>query len=87
MGKQLPTRGFASAPLITKRLAHVEQSHPARRWGLYVGIFFVAIYGGYFGAGMGILLLAVMALCPQHQFQVLTKRPERMRAWFAEHAP
>jgi protein gp37 len=29
-------------------------------------------------------IFAVMALCPQHTFQVLTKRPERMRAWFAE---
>lgn len=27
-------------------------------------------------------LFAVMALCPQHVFQVLTKRPERMRAYF-----
>jgi protein gp37 len=27
-------------------------------------------------------VFAVMALCPQHTFQVLTKRPERMRAWF-----
>ena len=28
-------------------------------------------------------VFAVMALCPQHTFQVLTKRAERMRAWFA----
>jgi uncharacterized membrane protein YfcA len=27
-----------------------------------VGIFVVAIYGGYFGAGLGIMLLAVLAL-------------------------
>ena len=26
-------------------------------------------------------VFAVMALCPQHTFQVLTKRPERMRQW------
>lgn len=26
-------------------------------------------------------IFAVMALCPQHTFQVLTKRPERMRVW------
>jgi len=30
-------------------------------------------------------VFAVMALCPQHTFQVLTKRPERMRAWRAEN--
>ena len=28
-------------------------------------------------------IFAVMALCPQHTFQVLTKRPERMRAYLA----
>lgn len=27
-------------------------------------------------------VFAVMALCPQHTFQVLTKRPERMLRWF-----
>lgn len=27
---------------------------------------------------------AVMAACPQHTFQVLTKRPERMREWFTK---
>jgi uncharacterized membrane protein YfcA len=53
---------FAFAPLITKRLAHIDHAHPGRRWGLYVGIFLIAMYGGYFGAGMGILLLAVMAV-------------------------
>jgi len=29
-------------------------------------------------------VFAAMALAPQHTFQVLTKRPERMRAYFAE---
>lgn len=29
-------------------------------------------------------MFAVMALCPQHTFQMLTKRPERMREYFAE---
>jgi protein gp37 len=28
-------------------------------------------------------VFAVMAACPQHTFQVLTKRPERMQTWFA----
>ncbi len=30
-------------------------------------------------------IFAVMALCPQHTFQVLTKRPERMLRWFTKH--
>ncbi|WP_417790300.1 DUF5131 family protein [Terasakiella pusilla] len=32
-------------------------------------------------------IFAVMALCPQHTFQVLTKRPERMREYFNEGIP
>ncbi len=62
---------FALAPRITKRLAHVDHTARARRWGLYVGVFVVAIYGGYFGAGMGILLLAVMALSLPFEIQEL----------------
>lgn len=30
-------------------------------------------------------IFAVMALAPQHTFQILTKRPERMRKYFIEH--
>lgn len=62
---------FALAPLITRRLAHVDHAHPARRWGLFIGVFIVAVYGGYFGAGMGILLLAVMALSLPFEIQEL----------------
>ena len=32
-------------------------------------------------------VFAVMADCPQHNFQVLTKRPERMREWVDNHGP
>ena len=53
---------FALSPIITKRLAHFHDEHPGRRWALLVGIFVVSIYGGYFSAGLGILLLAVMAV-------------------------
>ena len=65
---------FALAPRITRRLDHIEHSHPARRWALYAGIFFTSIYGGYFGAGVGIMLLAVMAVSLPyeiHELQVL----------------
>lgn len=53
---------FAASPFITRRLTDVDHDHPARRWLLGVGVFFIAVYGGYFGAGLGILLLAVLAL-------------------------
>jgi uncharacterized membrane protein YfcA len=45
-----------------RRLAASEQQHPPRgRLGIYSAVAFqfgVAIYGGYFGAGIGILMLA-----------------------------
>lgn len=53
---------FALAPRITSRLSHIDHAHASRRWTLYVGVFVVSIYGGYFGAGLGILLLAIMAI-------------------------
>ncbi|HUX03930.1 MAG TPA: sulfite exporter TauE/SafE family protein [Acidimicrobiales bacterium] len=62
---------FALAPRITARLAHIEHTHPARRWTLYVGIFLISIYGGYFGAGVGIMLLAVMAVSLPYEIHEL----------------
>jgi uncharacterized membrane protein YfcA len=56
------TTTFACSPLITKRLRHLDHDHPSRMWSMYIGIFLVSVYGGYFGAGLGILLLAVMAV-------------------------
>jgi uncharacterized protein len=53
---------FALAPLITKALSGLDHHHASRRWALMIGVFAVAAYGGYFGAGLGILLLAVTAL-------------------------
>ncbi len=53
---------FGCAPLITKRLSHIEHDHVGRKWTFFVGIFLISVYGGYFGAGLGILLLAVMAV-------------------------
>jgi uncharacterized membrane protein YfcA len=48
---------FALSPLLTRR-KHRAPSHAP--WQI-AAQFAVAIYGGYFGAGMGILMLAVLA--------------------------
>lgn len=58
---------FALAPRITRRLARIDHEAavhggPVRRRSLFLGIFLASAYGGYFGAGLGIVLLAVMAL-------------------------
>jgi hypothetical protein len=49
---------FAASPLIARRRQGSSPRHAP--WQL-VAQFGVAIYGGYFGAGMGILMLAVLA--------------------------
>lgn len=59
---------FAAGEPITRRFVRsVETARiqtPTRAWwsGAIVFQFLVAIYGGYFGAGMGILMLAALAL-------------------------
>ena len=44
--------------------AHEHKSYVSNKWliGAVVVQFFVAIYGGYFGAGVGILMLATLGL-------------------------
>jgi uncharacterized protein len=34
----------------------------ARRWGLLLVVLLISVYGGYFGAAMGVLLIAVLGL-------------------------
>jgi hypothetical protein len=45
------------------RWAGRKHGHRSLKWSLLVGLiqFFVAIYGGYFGAGMGVLMLASLS--------------------------
>jgi uncharacterized membrane protein YfcA len=52
---------LAAQELITRRLTRVAHG---KRWIAFAFIFqfLVAIYGGYFGAGMGILMLAALGL-------------------------
>jgi uncharacterized membrane protein YfcA len=47
-----------------QRLFNTDTTHHGRTWfaGAMVFQFFVSVYGGYFGAGMGILMLAALAI-------------------------
>jgi hypothetical protein len=38
-----------------------DSTHPYEAWAI-MPIFFSAIYGGYFGAGLGVMILAVLGL-------------------------
>ena len=65
---------FAISPRVTKLLAKMDRAKDpgaVRRRSLFVGIFIASAYGGYFGAGLGIVLLAVMALTLPYDINVL----------------
>jgi uncharacterized protein len=53
---------FAVQPLLTRALGTVAHDHPTRRLAAVAGTFAASIYGGYFGAGMGVVMLAVLGL-------------------------
>lgn len=57
---------LATQEMVTSRLGLVAKSHenPGAGWLTFVLIFqfIVGVYGGYFGAGMGILMLAALGL-------------------------
>jgi uncharacterized membrane protein YfcA len=56
---------FAAQPLLARRLAahgpaaDHDRTHTALRLG---GVFAASVYGAYFGAGLGVLLLAVLGI-------------------------
>jgi hypothetical protein len=43
------------------RMSGSDSTHPHEAWAIPL-IFFAAIYGGYFGAGLGVMMLAVLGL-------------------------
>ena len=51
------TQGFFRRLAISEAAASQEAGHPSVKWAVAFQ-FAVAIYGGYFGAGIGILMLA-----------------------------
>ena len=54
---------LAVSPLITARLGRSEDDDPHSDpvW-LYVALFLAAVYGGYFGGALGVILLAVLGV-------------------------
>jgi uncharacterized membrane protein YfcA len=56
---------FAAQPPLSKRLRSRPDHHPGRsqQIGMHCGAFAAAAYGAYFGAGLGVVLLAVLGLC------------------------
>jgi len=63
---------LAAQPVLSRRLRPPSaSSHAHRSPRLHAGAFLTAVYGGYFGAGLGIMLLAVLALSLDDDLQRL----------------
>jgi uncharacterized membrane protein YfcA len=67
---------FAASPRIValaRSIAHREGHSPSRlAWGAGLAFqFTVAIYGGFFGAGMGIVMLAALAITEGDDFHLI----------------
>jgi uncharacterized membrane protein YfcA len=54
--------GLSSIGILLPTRANRPPDAPVRRqaWALPAGIFLVAVYGGYFGAGAGVVMLAML---------------------------
>lgn len=61
----------AVQPVLTRRLKKRDAASSGRPWLLYPLIFLVGIYGGYFTAAQGIMLVGVMGLLLEDPLQRL----------------
>jgi len=52
----------AAGPRLSKALAAHRHADSHRSWPLIVLFYATAIYGGYFGAGMGIIMIALLTI-------------------------
>lgn len=53
---------FAVQPVLTSGLARHRQADGSHPWLLQSGVLLASVYGAYFGAGLGIVYLAVLAI-------------------------
>ena len=70
----IATALFALAPRIknfVQRNSNTDADPQIHQCTLYIGIFIASIYGGYFGAGLGIILLSVLALALPFDIHIL----------------
>lgn len=54
---------LALAPRLRRWIGEPEPGAPDRRAVLLPAIFFAAVYGGYFGGALGVILIATLSLC------------------------
>jgi uncharacterized membrane protein YfcA len=54
---------FAAQPFLRRALSGADDPSRVHPVLLVAGTFAASVYGGYFGAGMGVMLLAILGLC------------------------
>lgn len=61
-------------PIVARLLAQRVRLHAAEGhgWSAAAGLFIVGVYGGYFGAGQGLLIIAVLGFAVADTFHRLT---------------
>ena len=62
LGLVMVVIGPAMQRRTAKRHAELGAAPPTSRWALPVGVYALGIYGGYFGAAQGILLMGLMGV-------------------------
>lgn len=62
LGLVMVVAGPAMQRRTARRHAELDTAPPPSRWVLPAGIYLLGIYGGYFGAAQGILLLGLMGV-------------------------
>ena len=65
---------LAAQPALARLVAARRSTHPSgsdASWTVRAGVFASAVYGTYFGAGLGVLLLAVLGILVHDELQRL----------------
>lgn len=71
---------FAVQPLLTRRLGASDGTESHRSLPLNAAVFVAAVYGAYFGAGLGIMLLAVLGMVIADSLQRLNGLKQSLSA-------
>ena len=57
-------------PWLARRLAHRQlKPHAHASLGLWIGVYLTGVYGGYFGAAQGVLLVGLMGVLVRDELQ------------------
>ena len=62
---------LAVQPRLAAALTHHQRGSGELHWGVRAGVGVAAVYGSYFGAGLGVLLLAVLGILVADDLQRL----------------